>query len=163
MVMEINAQSKIHAYCAAHKEIMLAYLFGSRASGKAAPDSDYDIGLLTCEEMPEEWRYQVAHELLVLLDGATVDVVLLNRAPIELAYNVVGGIRLFEREVAARVEFEANVYSRYSDWLPVLRAQRAELIQRGPDEAGFQRCRAALAKTERVLAEIRAHAQQDAG
>ena len=84
---------------------------------------------------------------------------MLNDAPVELSYAVVAtGRCLFEREVAVRVEFEAEVLSRYGDMLPMLRDQRRELIQGGRYESGVRRNRAVLRQTERVLAEMRAAA-----
>ncbi len=143
---------------------MLAYLFGSRAAGRAAPESDYDIAVLTRRAVSPARRYQLASELTALLGGVPVDLVVLNRAPVELAYAVVAeGQRVFERDLAARVEFEADVMSRYVDLVHTLREQRADLLRGGINEAGIRRNRAAFRQTERVLAEIRAAAQQDTG
>lgn len=152
----------LQAYFAVQDDVLLAYLFGSRACDQAAPASDYDLALLACEVLPPARRYQLAHELAVLLGGASVDLVVLNRVPIELAYAVVAtGQRLFECDLATRVEFEAGVLSRYGDMLPVLRQQRADLIQGGTYDAGVRRHRAAFDQTERVLAEIRTATQQE--
>jgi hypothetical protein len=81
---------------------------------------------------------------------------------VELTYALVAeGRRLFERDLATRVEFEADVLSRYGDMVHLLREQRAELVRGGSREAGVRRYRAALGKTERVLAEIRAAARSN--
>jgi len=153
----------IQTYLSHQEDIVLAYLFGSRATGRAAPESDYDIAVLLDEygpvPVPPDRRYHLGGELGILLSPIPVDLVPLNRAPVEFAYAVVvGGQRLFERSLAERVEYEANILSRYADMLPVLRAQRAELIGGGDYEAGVRRNRAALDKTRRMLAKIRAAA-----
>ena len=91
----------------------------------------------------------------------SIDLLVLNQAPVELTYAVIAhGDRLFERDVTTRVEFEANVMSRYADCVYTLREQRADLIRGGRYEAGVRRNRAALRQTERMLAEIRAAARQ---
>ncbi len=150
---------QLHAYFAARRDVLLAYLFGSRAEGRAASDSDYDIAVLTQPKLAPARQFEVASELCRLLNGKPVDLVVLNNAPVELSYAVVAtGRRVFEREAAVRVEFEATVLSRYGDLLPMLREQRRELVQGGTYESGVRRNRAALRQTERVLAEIRAAA-----
>ncbi|MCL5960363.1 MAG: nucleotidyltransferase domain-containing protein [Chloroflexi bacterium] len=58
------------------------------------------------------------------LETDRADVVLLNRAPVELACAVVvQGRLIYQRDEATRVEYEAGVKSRYGDYLPVLRVQ----------------------------------------
>jgi predicted nucleotidyltransferase len=156
--------AELQAYFAAQEDVVLAYLFGSRARDRAAPESDYDIAVLSQPAAPPTRRYQLASELSALLHGAQVDLIVLNRAPVELAYTVIAeGHRLFERDIASRVEFEAGVLSRYGDFVHTLREQRTELLRGGRYEAGVRRNRAAFGKTQRVLAEIRAAARQNAG
>jgi predicted nucleotidyltransferase len=154
----------VQTYLAAQSDVVLVYLFGSRADERAAPESDLDIALLTQPAMSPERRYQLASELSAVLGEARVDLVVLNHAPVEFAYAILAASRrLFERDLATRVEFEAEVMSRYGDWVYTLREQRAELLSGGINEAGVRRNRAALGETERVLAEIRAAAKQAAG
>jgi hypothetical protein len=127
------------------------------AGPKRAAPSDYDIAVLVRAELAPARRFELASELGRVLRGQPVDLIALNGAPVELSYAVVAtGRCVFERELAARVEFEAEVLSRYGDMLPMLREQRRELIQGENYESGVRRNRAALGQTERVLAEIRA-------
>jgi hypothetical protein len=53
------------------------------------------------------------------------------------------------------VEYEAHVMSVYGDYLPVLRAQREEILRGGERGTGIQRYRKALGRTRRALDEIR--------
>ena len=156
----------IHAlaqYLADTDQVLLAYLFGSQAEGTAGPGSDYDIGLLVRSPSLELWA-RLTHEIGAILGTDRVDVVFLNRAPVELAYAVIAqGRLLYEASVAERVEFEAKVLSLYADYLPVLRRQREEILKGERNDAGIQRYREALGRTERTLAEIRAAADKVAG
>ena len=137
------------------KEILLAYLFGSQADGTAGPQSDYDIALLV-RQPSLALQARLAHEIGIILGTGRVDVVSLNRAPVELAYAViVQGQLLYQRSVAERVEFEAKVLSLYADYLPILRRQRKEILEDVGKEARVQRYREALGRTERTLAAIR--------
>jgi len=139
-------------------EVKLAYLFGSRVGGNIGPLSDYDVAVLLEEdEAAQDTAYRLAHELASVLGTARVDVVLLNKAPVELAYYIIAqGRLLFERDLATRVEYEAYILSRYGDYLPVLRAQRRELLMGEAYETRIRRHRAAPGRVDNTLAKIRA-------
>ena len=138
--------------------VRLVYLFGSRVEGDVGPLSDYDLGVLLDRSVEmSQVRARLYHELARFLETDRVDVVLLNRAPIELAYAViVQGKVLYQCDLATRVEYEAQVMSRYGDYLPILRAQRDDILRGGGYAARVQRYRAALGRTERTLGQIRA-------
>jgi len=144
--------------------VLLVYLFGSRGSGRAGPGSDYDLGVLLDrrEDSPAS-RARVTHELVVILGTSAVDVVFLNQAPPELAFAVIQGQLLYERDLATRVEYEAYVMGRYYDYLPYLRVQREEILSGENHGARIQRYREALGRTERTLGQIRAAQEQKQG
>jgi predicted nucleotidyltransferase len=139
----------------------LVYLFGSQVTGTAGALSDYDVGvLIDGKELDQlssgdQIRAQLAHEFAVALGTDRIDVILLHEAPIELQHAVIAqGRLLHQRDLATRVEYEANVMGAYGDYLPVLRAQREDIL-RG-DERGIrvQRYRATLGRTRRALGKI---------
>ena len=70
----------LSSYFAAQPDVLLAYLFGSRGSGQAAPESDYDIAVLTPRPLTYARRFEMASEVCRLLDGAAVDLIPLNGA-----------------------------------------------------------------------------------
>jgi predicted nucleotidyltransferase len=146
-------------------EIQLVYLFGSQVTGNLGPASDYDFGVFL--DSAAAWpqiRAELGHRLAQTLDTGRIDLVLLNRAPIELAFAVIAqGELLFERDVATRVEYEARVMSLYGDYLPILREQRRDILEDKGYDTRVQRYRAALGRTERTLREIRAAQGEDAG
>lgn len=80
---------------------------------------------------------------------------MLNRAPIELAYSIIAqGVRLYEISIEVRVDYDAQVMSLYGDYLPILREQRTDILRGRSNDAGVQRYRAALGRTERALAQM---------
>ena len=105
------------------------YLFGSRVDGVLGPISDYDLAVWTDQQSDRsELHTRQVHEMVLRLGTERVDLVILNDAPIELAYHVIAqGRILYERDLATRVEYEAQVMGLYGDYLPVLRAQRTEI------------------------------------
>jgi predicted nucleotidyltransferase len=141
------------------------YLFGSQVDDDTGPMSDYDFAVLVDPSVDGRRAVvTLAHELSRVLGTADVDVVLLNRAPVELAYAVIiQGMLLFEQDTATRIEYEADVLSRYADYLPVLRAQREDILKGGEHVHRVHRYRAALGRTERSLGQIAASHGQDTG
>jgi hypothetical protein len=90
------------------------------------------------------------------VDQERVDVVFLNRAAVELAYAIIaGGEVVYERDAYTRVEYEAKIMSLYFDYLPVLRAQRGDILRGDKHETRVQRYREALGRTERTLSAFR--------
>jgi predicted nucleotidyltransferase len=142
--------------------VRLAYLFGSQVEGCVGPLSDCDVAVLIDSGIDgRRLRADLAHALAQALGTSRVDVVLLNRAPIELACAVVAHCKvLFELDVATRVEYEARVLSLYGDFLPVLRAQRAAILKGDAYDRRVQRYRAALGRTERTVGQIAAAQRQ---
>jgi uncharacterized protein len=144
------------------ENVCLVYLFGSQVEGNLGPMSDYDLAVLV-DRGADGRRIQarLAHELARTLQTDQVDAVLLNRAPIELAYAIIAqGEVVYEQDVATRVEYEATVLSRYGDFLPVLRAQRDDILQGDDHDRRVRRYRAALGRTERTLKQIGATQSQ---
>ena len=138
--------------------LVLVYLFGSQVGGHLGPLSDYDFGILFSRKPANKKKYLLAHLLGEVLGTGQVDLVALNQAPIELQYHIIAtGCLLYEANPAERVEFEAQILSRYFDYLPILRGQRQEILGEKEEnrEAGIQRYRKALTKTQRVLAQTR--------
>ncbi len=141
---------------AARHPIVLAYLFGSRASGTEVAGSDYDVGVLFAGPVPSDVPFELQHRLAVRLGTGSVDLVVLNRAPVELQYNVIAqGRVVYQADEATRVEFEARTMSVYFDQLPELRRQRRELLAQREviDAGGVRRYREALRETRKLLAE----------
>ena len=153
---EIPHRDKLIQFLKSDRRIMLAYIFGSRVKGHVGRMSDYDIAIFLSETPSDTYKYELQSKIARILD-ATIDLVILNVAPLELKYAVIAdGLLIYEKDRATKVEFEGDTLSRYFDFLPVLRKQRAEILKGTKSEIGIHRYREALRKTEKVLAEIRA-------
>ena len=152
----------VQAAVEAEMEVRLVYLFGSQVDGEVGPLSDVDLGLLLAPRAPvAAIRSRLAHAFSAVVEDIPVDLVILNRAPIELAYAVIAqGKILYERDRAERIEYEADVMSRYGDYLPYLRAQRQEILEGVGDERRVRRYREALGRTQRALSTLNASARQ---
>jgi hypothetical protein len=128
-VMDTSAipalSQRLQAFFSEEASVRLAYVFGPQVQGNTGPLSDLDVAVLVteaCRDTPTACRARLAHKVRSCADIDGVDLVLLNRAPIELAYHLIAdGERVYE---ATRVEYEAYVLGRYGDFLPILRDQR---------------------------------------
>jgi predicted nucleotidyltransferase len=101
-------------------DVAVAYLFGSRAAAVAREDSDHDVAVLFGHDatLGEVGALQAA---LVGALGTAVDLVELDRAPLELRAKVVqDGRLLLSIDESRRVGFETATRSRWFDYRPVL-------------------------------------------
>jgi len=103
-----------------------ALLHGSRVTGSARPDSDYDIGAWWPADPPAAFEVLLPPE---------IDLVVLNGAPTELAGRIaLHGRLLFDDDPPVRVRWVATTRKIYADEQPrILRSHRefAESILRG--------------------------------
>jgi predicted nucleotidyltransferase len=108
-------------------DLCCAYLFGSQARGRAGPASDIDLAILLANDPPPTLaglQLDLADRLSAEL-GRQVDLVVLNRAPVDLIHRVLReGELVFERDRAARVRFEVRARNEYFDLLPHLQRYR---------------------------------------
>lgn len=91
--------------------IAFALVFGSRADGRAGPDSDVDLAVWSLPPL-DEWRLQgELPECVDLLD--------LRTAPEALAGRVaLSGIVVLDDDPAARIRWQADTRKRYLDEAP---------------------------------------------
>ena len=110
---------------AGREEVLEAYLFGSRARGRARRDSDIDVAVYVDESRARDgvWGYRadLTTDLMVALGTDDVDVVVLNRASILLYHRVLrDGVRVLSRDLRATTTRAGQALSRYFDFLPQL-------------------------------------------
>jgi hypothetical protein len=104
---------------AARSEVMLAYVFGSRAREDAGPLSDVDVALALGPDVEASRHLRLRAELAESLGGVLdlpVEVVILNEAPPLLAHRAIArGKLVFSRSEAFRVRFETARIAEYLD------------------------------------------------
>jgi predicted nucleotidyltransferase len=114
-------------------EVSAAYLFGSVARGTSGTTSDVDVGVLLARP-PADGLAGLPLDLeadLERLLGVPAQVIVLNRAPVDLVHRVLrDGKLLVDRDPAGRIAFEVRARNEFFDLKPVLDQYRAV---RGPD------------------------------
>ncbi|MBS3809477.1 MAG: nucleotidyltransferase domain-containing protein [Desulfobacterales bacterium] len=140
-----------------YPEVAMLYRFGSRVDGTAGPQSDYDFAALVDRQGDSAAiRSGLASELSRQLGTSRIDLVLLQNAPIDLAFAIISkGEILYERNINTRVEFEARIMGLYFDALPFLKMARQQIIKENGHAARVQRYRKALGRTQGTLGQIR--------
>ena len=128
-------------------DVVTAYLFGSRAAGRARPDSDLDVAVSFTAGLDSAQRAERTLDVIAALGrelgalGERVDLLDLDldRVSSAVAYHVIRhGRRVLDRDPAARVHLEATIARRYDDDRP-----RRELVRQAAIAAG-QRMRQAV-------------------
>lgn len=101
--------------------VLVAYLYGSHARGRAGPLSDVDVALLLDSD-DEECRLELTAAIAQVVAPARADVIVLNDAPLALSYRVLrDGTILTSRDDQARVEHWVRTVDRYLDMAPARR------------------------------------------
>lgn len=102
------------------KDIITAYLFGSYATDKIAPLSDVDIAVLLDRQFPKDNYFDkqldLIGEIAHILRTDEVDIVVLNRAPVDFRYSIISkSTILVEKDNRQRVDFETKAAGKYLD------------------------------------------------
>lgn len=108
-------------FCHKHN-VLLAILYGSRATASARDDSDFDLALLLDCDLRKDTKEaavlkrSLLHDLIKFLSSSRVDLTILNRASTFFAHQVIqSGILLFEAEDEAYARFASLTVRRLSD------------------------------------------------
>jgi predicted nucleotidyltransferase len=114
-------------FCHNHADIVCVYVYGSVARGEARGESDVDVAVLYAQE-PQPTLDGLGLELGYTLEqllGRPVDLVVLNRAPLDLIHRVLrDGVLIYDGDPSARIRFEVQARNAYFDLLPYLRQYR---------------------------------------
>ena len=103
-------------FFARQAEVKFAYLFGSAASGKAGDLSDLDLAVCLDGRLGHfRFRLRLIEMLAKELHTEHFDLVVLNKAPIVLKYEVVKNGIVLKEDRTRRVMFEAAVLQEYLD------------------------------------------------
>jgi predicted nucleotidyltransferase len=138
--------------------VLAAYLFGSVARGQANTLSDVDIAALLTPGLCAEAILEKQLDLVGILEGIIgreTQVVILNNAPVLLAYQVIReGMILCEQNRQARIAFVVHTMKLYFDIQPMLEFHHQK-ITRHIREAGLGQRKRSFTRTLESAERIR--------
>mgnify|MGYP001602552437 CR=1 FL=1 len=120
-------------------QVGLVYLFGSYAEGMAGEGSDIDVGVVMTDKalvkgsITEIYNklFDVFTDVFDMSNFKTIDIVFLDRAPLELCFDVIShGVTLYELSTEFRMNFEDHIEALYRDFYPVLQEFNRALLAR---------------------------------
>jgi len=118
----MNLKKGIKQVLKGHKEIVVAYLYGSMVKGYEGKGSDIDIGLLLTENFEAEALYpaRIAGEIKEKCGlDQEVDVRILNKRPYRFLHQVIrDGEIILSADERERVRFETSIIDGYIDFKP---------------------------------------------
>lgn len=121
----------LERYYRERPDVSTVYLFGSQASGTARVDSDVDVGVLYTETPASTLVAQPFRDEAELSErlGRTVQVVVMNTAPVDLVHRVLRAqCIVLDNNPSQRVRFEVTSRNRYFDLKPVLDRYRRRAV-----------------------------------
>ena len=111
--------------------VRIVYLFGSRATGTALENADYDMGVVfSYDKKVSADRSSLFSAVYDILNndfpdqirGPKLDISFLQQANAALEMTaVLEGVVLFEDDPVFRADYEESVVKRYDDYLPLKR------------------------------------------
>jgi predicted nucleotidyltransferase len=114
-----ESRSEVEEVFECEELVVLAYVFGSIASGDVGKLSDIDFGVYFGEEAEEEGYLDVELELrkqLSPLVGEEMDLVVMNTSSTLMKFNIISeGKIVYEESSDSRVSTESEIMSRHYD------------------------------------------------
>lgn len=101
--------------------VLVGYVYGSRATGRNSEDSDIDIGLVVSEDLSLKELNRLRREL-EKITGLEVDLQVLNDSSPRFVYNVLRqGEPFYVGDESERISFEEKAMRTYLDMKPFLK------------------------------------------
>src|SRR3972149_11435716 len=133
-------EKELTEYFISKDSVILAYLFGSTVRGDAGRLSDVDIGVLMDENLSKIDRFdlelKLMGEIAILIRKNKIDLIILNEAPLLLAYNIIKSGIILKSDETKRVKFETKILSMYLDEKYYIKRHTEETLKRIA-EVGF--------------------------
>lgn len=110
---------RLREFFRSRQDLLLAFLFGSQATGKTLAESDVDVAVYFSQDPPPEGIYRLWGELEDLL-RREVDLVVLNTASATLAWEAIRGVPLLLRDDGFYLEYMLQVSGEAEDFQELL-------------------------------------------
>ena len=127
-------EKELTEYFSSKDSIIIAYLFGSTVRGDIGRLSDVDIAVLVDEKISKKNRFdlelKLISEIAALIKKNKIDLIVLNEAPLLLAYNIIKNGSILKSNETERVIFETKILSMYMDEKYYIKRHTEETLKR---------------------------------
>jgi predicted nucleotidyltransferase len=114
--------------------ILLFYVFGSYAFGKAYKLSDLDLAFLSINKFVLRKRLALLNKLQTIFEEEAIDLIDLNTAPLTLVHRIFKeGKCLYAQDLRTKIEFETKCEVLYFDTEPLRKEYSKALTERIKD------------------------------
>ncbi|PRR76189.1 type VII toxin-antitoxin system MntA family adenylyltransferase antitoxin [Neomoorella humiferrea] len=113
--MDKKIYKQLKSYFNEQQNIQMAFLFGSRAKGRARPGSDADVGIYLEPGYTRQDIYRIWNELEDML-GLKVDLLVLNEATPSLVWTALKGKPLFIRDQSFYIRYMLDISREAEDF-----------------------------------------------
>jgi predicted nucleotidyltransferase len=130
----IPFEKELTEYFRSKDSVILAYLFGSTVRGDSGRLSDVDIGVILDEKLSKKDRFdlelKLMGEIAILIKKNKIDLIVLNEAPLLLAYNIIKSGIILKSDETERIKFETKILSMYLDEKYYIKRHTEETLRR---------------------------------
>lgn len=121
---------RLKIFCEDNKNILALFIFGSFGTEEENLQSDIDLAILYEDYISLKEELNIETEILKILEREDIDILNLNKAPIDLKMEVVrDGDLIYCRDEIKLSDFKERIFDLYADYEPVLRKFYEDYIQ----------------------------------
>jgi uncharacterized protein len=126
--------NELTSYFSGHADIATVYLFGSYGTELYDPDrSDIDLAIIYSRNLTLKEEMLIDAEITLNLESDNVDVINLNKARVDISYQVlVTGKLIYEQDKIITADFVEHVLKHYFDHglaLEEIKADTCEVVK----------------------------------
>ncbi len=117
-ILKLNNKLKeLNGYFEVNDEILTVYIFGSYGTEQETGLSDIDFGVLYKKQPSLMEELKIEADLGRIMEEEDIDLVSLNRANIDLKYNIINtGTKIYEVDDVKTADFIEFVLKQYFDF-----------------------------------------------
>ncbi len=110
--------------------LKLLLLFGSQASGKSRPDSDFDLAYIAKKELSMEEKISLNNDFISFFNCDSIDVTDLKEANALLIYEISQNCKLLFGDDEELANFKIFAFKNYIDHIPLFELEEALVKKR---------------------------------
>lgn len=129
-VLTQKDKKKLKSYFKNRSDVVLAIVFGSHGTEFQRKDSDIDFAVLFDNKISMMEEMKILDELSSILSFENIDLLNLNKAPVIMKFEALGGQIIYERDFNETSDFMEKVFKIYGDFAYVINVFNTDVLNR---------------------------------